>query len=211
MAYLDIILLWPLAFCKLTFNFQWWQYFSNIAKADLHISKSFRPKLGVIFNYNGCFVMARAKLMDQARKTLYCLYRKLRNISIPIDLQFKLFDTLILPILTFFYFLLQNIITLVFCKLTFNFQWWQYFSNIAKADLHISKSFHPKLVGLCVYTLLENSLYSSINAFLDIENELVNFIEKDMKCALVGDFNAKTVFFWRFFQNQMKLFWKLWM
>jgi hypothetical protein len=32
----------------------------------------------------------------------------------------------------------------------------------------------------------------SINAFLDIENELVNFIEKDMKCALVGDFNAKT-------------------
>ena len=35
----------------------------------------------------------------------------------------------------------------------------------------------------------ENSLYSSINAFLDIENELVNFIEKDMKCALV---NAKT-------------------
>jgi hypothetical protein len=32
---------------------------------------------------------------------LYCLYRKLRNISIPIDLQFKLFDTLMLPILTY--------------------------------------------------------------------------------------------------------------
>jgi hypothetical protein len=44
----------------------------------------------------------------------------------------------------------------------------------------------------CVYTLPENSLYSSINAFLDIENELVNFIEKNMKYALVGDFNAKT-------------------
>ena len=44
---------------------------------------------------------ARAKLMDQARKALYCLYRKLRNISIPIDLQFKLLDTLILPILTY--------------------------------------------------------------------------------------------------------------
>jgi hypothetical protein len=38
--------------------------------------------------------------MDQARKALYCLHRKLRNISIPIDLQLKLFDTLILPILT---------------------------------------------------------------------------------------------------------------
>ena len=44
----------------------------------------------------------------------------------------------------------------------------------------------------CVYIPPENSLYWSIKAFLDIENELVNFIEKDMKCALVGDFNAKT-------------------
>ena len=44
---------------------------------------------------------ARAILMDQARKALYCLYRKLRNISIPIDLQFKLLDTLILPILIY--------------------------------------------------------------------------------------------------------------
>jgi hypothetical protein len=39
-------------------------------------------------------VKARAKLMDQARKALFCL-------SIPIDLQFKLFDTLILPMLTY--------------------------------------------------------------------------------------------------------------
>ena len=43
-----------------------------------------------------------------------------------------------------------------------------------------------------VYTSHMKTLYLSINAFLDIENELVNFIEKDMKCALVGDFNAKT-------------------
>jgi hypothetical protein len=47
----------------------------------------------------------------------------------------------------------------------------------------------------CVYIPPENSLYSSINAFLDIENELVNIIEKDMKCALVGDFNPKTAVF----------------
>ena len=39
--------------------------------------------------------------MYQARKALYCLHRKLRNISIPIGLQLKLFDTLILPILTY--------------------------------------------------------------------------------------------------------------
>jgi hypothetical protein len=47
-----------------------------------------------MFNYNGSFVKARAKLMDQARKALYCLHRKLRNISIPIDLQLKLFDSI---------------------------------------------------------------------------------------------------------------------
>ena len=58
----------------------------------------------------------------------------------------------------------------------------------------------------CVYTLPENSLYSSINAFLDIENELVNFIEKDMKCALVGDFNAKTGFFEDFFRTRCNFF-----
>jgi hypothetical protein len=46
-----------------------------------------------------------------------------------------------------------------------------------------------------VYSPPEKSLYSSIDAFFDIENELANFIEKDMKCALVGDFNAKTTSF----------------
>jgi hypothetical protein len=43
-----------------------------------------------------------------------------------------------------------------------------------------------------VYTSHLKTLYSSIDVFLDIENELVNIIEKDMKCTLVGDFNAKT-------------------
>ena len=43
-----------------------------------------------------------------------------------------------------------------------------------------------------VYIPPENTLYSSIDAFLDIENESANFIEKDMEYALVGDFSAKT-------------------
>ena len=88
-----------------------------------------------------------------------------------------------------------------------------FFSNIGNQNIFNNLWWTTWFIHLlgCVYTLPENSLYSSINAFLDIEIELVNFIEKDMKCALVGDFNAKTVFFWRFFQNQMKLFWMLWM
>ena len=56
------------------------------------------------------------------------------------------------------------------------------------------------------YTLPENSLYSSINAFLDIENEWVNFIEKDMKCALVGDFNAKAGVFFKIFSEPDETF-----
>ena len=67
---------------------------------NLQIEDSY-SYLGIIFNYNGSFVKEIAKLMDQARKALYCLYRKLRSISIPIELQLKLFDTLILPILTY--------------------------------------------------------------------------------------------------------------
>ena len=42
---------------------------------NLQIEDSY-SYLSVIFNYNGSFVKARAKLMDQARKALYCLYRK---------------------------------------------------------------------------------------------------------------------------------------
>ena len=57
--------------------------------------------LGVHFNYNCSFVNARKKLFDQANKALYSLYRKLRNTSIPIEIQLKLFDALILPILTY--------------------------------------------------------------------------------------------------------------
>jgi hypothetical protein len=58
--------------------------------------------------------------------------------------------------------------------------------------LKISQVFNNDLLLGCVYIPLENSLCSSMDAFLDNENELVNFIEKDMKCVLVGDFNAKT-------------------
>jgi len=39
--------------------------------------------------------------VDQANKALHGLHRKLRNISIPVDLQIKLFDALIAPILLY--------------------------------------------------------------------------------------------------------------
>ena len=57
--------------------------------------------LGVTFNYNGNFNTARKKVLDQAQKLLYGLFRKIQNICIPIDLQLKLFDSLVTHILLY--------------------------------------------------------------------------------------------------------------
>ena len=57
--------------------------------------------LGVVFNNNGNYCTAKKRLIDQANKALYALYYKLRNLATPIDLQLKLFDSLIAPILVY--------------------------------------------------------------------------------------------------------------
>ena len=41
--------------------------------------------------------MAKQTISEQTQKLLFMLYTKLRNIPIPVDLQLKLFDSLILP------------------------------------------------------------------------------------------------------------------
>jgi hypothetical protein len=46
-------------------------------------------------SYNENFCTARKKLLNQANKAFYVLCRKIRNLAIPIDLQLKLFDSLI--------------------------------------------------------------------------------------------------------------------
>ena len=49
--------------------------------------------LGITFKYNSSFVDARKKLVEQAQKSLFAIYKKIRNQNIPIDLQLKLFDS----------------------------------------------------------------------------------------------------------------------
>jgi hypothetical protein len=39
--------------------------------------------------------------VQQAQKAIYSVYRKVRNLCIPVDLQLKLFDSIVLPILTY--------------------------------------------------------------------------------------------------------------
>ena len=58
--------------------------------------------LGIIFNFNGLFAKAKKKhLVDQATKAMYAVITKARQLNLPIDLQFHLFDTLVLPILLY--------------------------------------------------------------------------------------------------------------
>ena len=54
--------------------------------------------LGVIFTKSRSFYKARKHNVDQARKALHVLYKRIRNLNLPIDLQLQLFDHTILPI-----------------------------------------------------------------------------------------------------------------
>ena len=75
----------------------------------------------------------------------------------------------------FFYFLLQNIITLVFCKLTFNFHWWQYFSNIDKAYC-ISASVSERIIV--------STAYSNEKSFTNISDCAYNMQRPDHKTTV---------------------------
>ena len=57
--------------------------------------------LGILFNYNGNFCQSRTKLVDQAQKAMYVLFTNTYYLAIPVDLQLKLFDSLVTPIILY--------------------------------------------------------------------------------------------------------------
>ncbi|MEW8152430.1 MAG: reverse transcriptase family protein [Candidatus Thiodiazotropha endolucinida] len=57
--------------------------------------------LGVFFAKSGSFLAARKHIAAQARKALHLLYTRINNLFLPVDLQLKLFDHTVLPILTY--------------------------------------------------------------------------------------------------------------
>jgi hypothetical protein len=57
--------------------------------------------LGVVFSKNRQFAVAKKPIVEQARRAMFCLYKKIRNLDLPIDCQLKLFDHTIVPILTY--------------------------------------------------------------------------------------------------------------
>ena len=54
--------------------------------------------VGVIFSRNRHYHQTKKHNVEQARKAMHVLFKQIRNLDIPIDLQFYLFDHVSLPI-----------------------------------------------------------------------------------------------------------------
>ena len=57
--------------------------------------------LGVYFSKTRTFYKARKNCYDQAKKAMHLLLKKIRSLNVPLDLQLKLFDHTIVPILLY--------------------------------------------------------------------------------------------------------------
>ena len=57
--------------------------------------------LGTYFSQSRSFLNARKHIVTQANKAMHLLSLRIRNLNLPIDLQLKLFDHTIIPILTY--------------------------------------------------------------------------------------------------------------
>ena len=55
--------------------------------------------LGVIFTHNGPFAKHKHHLLEQARKAMFSVLRKTKNV--PVDMQLQMFDALVAPILLY--------------------------------------------------------------------------------------------------------------
>lgn len=57
--------------------------------------------LGTFFSQSRSFLKARKHIAEQAKKAMHLLQMRVKNLFLPVDLQLKLFDHTILPILTY--------------------------------------------------------------------------------------------------------------
>ena len=55
--------------------------------------------LGVTFSNNGNFSKTKLNLVEQGRKAMFSVLRKTRKLSLPIDIQLQMFDSMVSPIL----------------------------------------------------------------------------------------------------------------
>ena len=57
--------------------------------------------LGILSNYNGSFKVAQKELYDKGTKAMFSLIGKCRKLDLPIDIQIKLFNSLVKPIVLY--------------------------------------------------------------------------------------------------------------
>ena len=69
----------------------------NLGVHKIDICTDFKY-LGVIFIRNRHFDQTKKHNVEQARKAMHVLFKRIRNLDIPIDWQLYLFDQIILPI-----------------------------------------------------------------------------------------------------------------
>ena len=72
----------------------------NIGGNDILVTDKYKY-LGVIFSKSGSFLNMRKHIIEQANKAMYLLFFRANNLDLPIDLQIKLFDNTVLPILLY--------------------------------------------------------------------------------------------------------------
>ena len=97
---------WILIFQNLKFWFSGLEmmmgFSFKLGPNELSICKEFK-NIGVIFSKNKSFYSTIKHNVDQAKKAIYMLYKCIRNLNLPIDLQLKIFDNTIVPILLYGY------------------------------------------------------------------------------------------------------------
>ena len=57
--------------------------------------------LGVLMSSNGSFQNARKYIHERANKAMHLLFKRIFNLNLPLYLQLKLFDSTLLPIITY--------------------------------------------------------------------------------------------------------------
>ncbi len=87
------VVIFSKGYCKKKYTFTLNCTTIDISKEYLH--------LGVIFTDNGRFVRAIKRLSVQANNAMFVIFKRIRQLDIPIDCQLKLFDNLVKPILLY--------------------------------------------------------------------------------------------------------------
>ena len=72
-------------------------YFEEI---DLVNTDSYKY-LGIIFNYNGKYWVAKQDLLLRGKRAMFALITKARKLHLPIDVQLELFDAVVTPVVLY--------------------------------------------------------------------------------------------------------------